>query len=231
MVQVPNFSASGNIYPSRFVAISGTKTVSQAAVGSAAFGIAQRGIRDTPLPSASELAAASGDPVTVYGPGEMCSLEAGAAVSAGAYVKPDADGKGIAIVGGESFYAQALTPALADGELFDVYIQRGVAPEPVVAVAAAGSAQGDAAALTANSLNNVSGADGTKGVILPTAVAGMKVRVYSSVATNGLKIYPATGAAINGGSANAAITIEGKTVAYFVAIDATTWTADYTVNS
>jgi hypothetical protein len=97
-------------------------------------------------------------------------------------------------------------------------------------VAAAGSAQGDAAALVGR-VNVVTGADGTKGVILPAAIAGIQVDVYSSVATNGLKIYPASGDDINDGSADASITIEGKTLARFVAVDTSTWAAQYTVNT
>jgi predicted RecA/RadA family phage recombinase len=102
---------------------------------------------------------------------------------------------------------------------------------PVVAVAAAGSAQGDAAALTGSAVNVVSAADGTKGVILPAVTAGAYVEVYTSVATNGLKIYPATGDDINDGSANAAITIEGKTHAIFRGLDTSTWAAVFTANT
>lgn len=100
----------------------------------------------------------------------------------------------------------------------------------IATLACAGSAQGDAAPILSKVVN-VTGADGTKGVILPTAVAGDVVLVYNSVATNGLKIYPATGADINDGTANAAITIEGKTLALLVAIDATTWASMFTVNT
>lgn len=100
----------------------------------------------------------------------------------------------------------------------------------VTAVASAGSAQGDAAALSLGA-NVVSGADGTKGVILPTPVAGDVVEVYSSVATNGLKIYPHSGGDINDGTGNAAVTIEGKTFSRFVAVDGTTWAAMFTANT
>ena len=101
-----------------------------------------------------------------------------------------------------------------------------------ITVAAAGSAQGDAASLLAGAMNVVTGADGTKGVVLPAAAAGGKpVYVYNSVATNGLKIYPASGDDINDGSADAAITIEGKTLAILYPTDASTWAAQYTVNT
>lgn len=99
------------------------------------------------------------------------------------------------------------------------------------AVAAAGSAQGDAAALTENAYNIVSAADGTKGVVLPAAVVGKEVWVYNTHASNGLKVYPASGDDINDGTTDAAITIEGKTLAYFKALDTATWAAIYTVNS
>jgi hypothetical protein len=100
-----------------------------------------------------------------------------------------------------------------------------------LSVAAAGSTQSDAAALQAG-LNTVSAADGTKGVLLPAATAGgATVMVYNEHATNGLKIYPATGDDINDGSANAAITIEGKTIAVCRPLDATTWAVQFTTNT
>lgn len=102
--------------------------------------------------------------------------------------------------------------------------------DTVSTVAAAGSAQGDAAALGSGT-TIVTGADGTKGVVLPAASAGRYREVYNTHATNGLKIYPASGDDINDGTTNAAITIEGKTLAIFRAIDDTTWAAIYTVNS
>lgn len=102
---------------------------------------------------------------------------------------------------------------------------------PPVSVAATGSTQADAAALTQGALNTVSAADGTKGVLLPAAVAGAKCRVYNEHASNGLKVYPASGDDINDGTANAAVTIEGKTLAIFEAIDAATWAAIFTANT
>lgn len=98
-------------------------------------------------------------------------------------------------------------------------------------VAAAGSTQANATALTYRN-NNVTAADGTKGVVLPAiADAGHMVVVYNSVATNGLKVYPATGGTINGGSANAAVVIEGKTLAIFVASSSGNWGAVFTANT
>jgi hypothetical protein len=97
-------------------------------------------------------------------------------------------------------------------------------------LAAAGSAQGDAAAV-ADFATSVSAADGTKGVVLPAAAAGKVYLVYNEHATSGLKVYPNTSDTINGGSANAAVTTEGKTLALFYALDATNWGAIFTANS
>jgi hypothetical protein len=57
------------------------------------------------------------------------------------------------------------------------------------------------------------------------------VLVYNEHATNGLKVYPATGDDINDGTANAAITMEGKGLAWFIPLDATTWAATFVVNT
>ncbi|MFA7238988.1 MAG: hypothetical protein WC091_02675 [Sulfuricellaceae bacterium] len=100
------------------------------------------------------------------------------------------------------------------------------------AVVPAGSAIGDATAL-AKPLSVVTGADGTKGVVLPTPTFGTEqFMVYSATATSGLKIYPPSGGAINGGSASAAITIEGKSLALLIALDTSgNYAAIYTANS
>ena len=92
---------------------------------------------------------------------------------------------------------------------------------PVAAVAAAGNNQGTAAALS-EGLNVVSAADGTKGVRLPTAVAGMVVIVKNTVAA-ALKIYPASGAAINAVAANGSYDITNLTSTMLVASSATQW--------
>jgi hypothetical protein len=98
-------------------------------------------------------------------------------------------------------------------------------------VAAAGSNQATGPTLP-YPVNNVTAGDGTKVVVLPAIrKAGQVCYVYHSVATVGLPVYPASGAAINGGSSNAAVTIEGKTLAIFTATSATNWAAIYTANT
>lgn len=95
---------------------------------------------------------------------------------------------------------------------------------PSATVAAAGSLQADATAMTTG-FTLVSGADATKGVKLPTAAAGL-VCIVKNNAAAALKVYPFSGDAINAIAADSAISLGNNTSAVFVAYDATTW---YTV--
>lgn len=93
-------------------------------------------------------------------------------------------------------------------------------------VAAAGSTQGTAAAV-AGGFTLVTAADGTKGVVLPAAAAGLVVIIKNADAANAiLKVYPASGDAINAIAADSAYSMAAKTSMLLVAYDATTW---YTV--
>jgi len=95
----------------------------------------------------------------------------------------------------------------------------------VASLASAGSTQADAGAVSgAVPVYNVSGGDGTKGVVLPVAVAGTELAIYNAGA-GALKVYPASGGSINGGSANAALSVTSKTVARLVNLDGTNWAA------
>lgn len=89
------------------------------------------------------------------------------------------------------------------------------------AVAAAGSTQTNAAAVTVG-FTNVTGADGTKGVRLPAAIAG-SVAYIRNAAAQPLKVYPATGDKINGGTADAAVIMENSTTMIIIALDTTDW--------
>lgn len=93
---------------------------------------------------------------------------------------------------------------------------------PAAAVAAAGANQGNAAALSLG-LNKVTAADNTKGVKLPTAEAGKAVFVVNTVADKTLPVYPNTDDKINGGTANAAVTMAAGTSALFACFDGTDW--------
>ena len=92
----------------------------------------------------------------------------------------------------------------------------------VTDVTAAGSVIGDAAQLS-QGINVVTGADGTKGVILPTAVPGMQV-IVKGVTAGVLKVWPKTGATINALSASDALSMTtGAMPLTFVATSATQW--------
>lgn len=89
-------------------------------------------------------------------------------------------------------------------------------------VAAAGSVQGDAAALS-EGFTVVTGANGTVGVRLPTAVAGAIVIIKGG--TSGvLKVWPASGAQINAVTADNAMSLaSGLIPAILIAASATQW--------
>lgn len=86
---------------------------------------------------------------------------------------------------------------------------------------AAGSVQGDATALS-QTIEKVSGADETKGVVLPAAVLHTWMLVYN-LGTAALKVYPASGDDINDGTADVAVVLGGHKAALFYAIDSSTW--------
>lgn len=92
---------------------------------------------------------------------------------------------------------------------------------PVATVAAAGSTQSNAAALSLG-FNYVTGADDVKGVKLPAAVAGSIVIIKVGPGAD-LKVYPNTGDKINDGTADAAFTVVDDVCFVLIAKDATDW--------
>jgi hypothetical protein len=131
---------------------------------------------------------------------------------------------------------QAIGVAFADPEFQSVDVTGAVTANSVSAgtvtasgalvlksatVAATGSTQTDAAAVTAG-FTLVSAADGTKGVRLPAASAGLVVIIKNGAGAI-LKIYPASGDAVNALSANASYNIAANTSTLLVAYDSTTW--------
>jgi hypothetical protein len=109
---------------------------------------------------------------------------------------------------------QAVGVAYADPQLSSLFLG-------VSTVTATGSAQTDAAAL-GSAFTLVNGADGTKGVILPVAEPGQVIIVKNGAAAI-LRIYPASGAAVNALSANASYNIAASTATMLVAYSATQW--------
>jgi len=96
------------------------------------------------------------------------------------------------VVNGLTDGTGALNAASITGTLLNISTQT---------LAAAGSAQGDAGKITGQ-LVFVTDADATKGVILPTVTNG-KFIIVVNTANAVLKIYPASGEKIQGGTAKA----------------------------
>lgn len=89
--------------------------------------------------------------------------------------------------------------------------------------AAAGSTRADATALTA-SFSWVTGADATKGVVLPAPTAGRLVVLKNDDTANAvLKVYAPGSAKINGVAGTTAFSMAAKTACWFVAYDTTDW--------
>lgn len=95
----PNFVARGNISPCTIVKQDTATDFGVLACGAngAAIGIAQEGSKAAPIPSASALAAVSGDPIHIYGPGTNPLLLLGGTVAAGDKIISDANGAGVAV--------------------------------------------------------------------------------------------------------------------------------------
>lgn len=87
-------------------------------------------------------------------------------------------------------------------------------------LAAAGSAYSNCGDITKR-LTYVTASDDAKGVCLPTPTIGYTYDIYNTVASKNLIVYPVTGGTINGGSANAAVTIYGKSGLRCLATSAT----------
>lgn len=121
-----------------------------------------------------------------------------------------------------TYMGLAVATAASGADFGYVNLNRQTNLLAVTAVTAAGSVIGDAAQLS-QGINVVTGADGTKGVILPTAVPGMQV-IVKGVTAGVLKVWPKTGAAINALSASAALSMTtGAMPLTFVATSATQW--------
>ena len=89
--------------------------------------------------------------------------------------------------------------------------------------AAAGSTRADATALTA-SFSWVTGADATKGVVLPAPTAGRLVVLKNDDTANAvLKVYSPGSAKINGVAGTTSFSMAAKTACWFVAYDSPDW--------
>jgi len=95
-------------------------------------------------------------------------------------------------------------------------------------VAAAGANQGAATAISssAGGLVLVTGADGTKGVRLPSLSSvpfGTMFMIVNTVAGQTLKVYPATGDKVNPLTDNTTVVVAASSMLICVAADDTQW--------
>lgn len=117
-----SFRASGNISPSRFVTLSGNKTVAQAGDNQEIIGVAQEGSNRAPLQDyvSTVYAAQAGEQLEVYSVGELCLVEAGGAITAGQLLKSDSQGRAVPVATTgtviQNYGAVALESATAAGE-------------------------------------------------------------------------------------------------------------------
>ena len=93
-------------------------------------------------------------------------------------------------------------------------------------ISAAGTAQGNATAI-GNMFNVVSTVASGAGVVLPTAVAGMRISVINTSA-NALLVYPASNGIINSAAANAAYSQPAGARLDYISTSSTQW---YTLNA
>ncbi len=97
----------------------------------------------------------------------------------------------------------------------------GVAVELPQTLAAAGTSQGTAAAIT-KSVVMVTVTASSQGVKLPTAATGKRVIVCAASA-KGVKVYPFLADRIQGAATNAAVALVLNKSSIFIAADAVNW--------
>jgi hypothetical protein len=102
-------------------------------------------------------------------------------------------------------------------------------------LAATGSTQADAAPITTGpmAIVHITGADGTKGALLPPATSGKMIIIKNSDAANAvLKVWPAGTNTINALGASNSISMAAKTSATFAVLNGGTgWVTIPTVPS
>lgn len=130
-----SFNAGGTIAPGRIVKLStaadNTVLQSTAAAADVPVGVAQRGMRDAPGIAGSDpaIAAIAGDQISVYGPGSIAPVIAGAAFARGAALASDANGRAVTVTAATNTHivGWALESAGALGE----EVQMIVSPQRV----------------------------------------------------------------------------------------------------
>ena len=123
-------TAGGNILPGRFIAMEAGQEsqVIQASGGASepVMGVCKESSLDAPGLGGSANHSEDTHRVEYYGPGEYCLVEAGAAVTAGDYVMPDANGKAITATTTLHAFGIAVQTAATDGDFIKVQLTNGV---------------------------------------------------------------------------------------------------------
>ena len=88
-------------------------------------------------------------------------------------------------------------------------------------VTAAGTTQGDATALT-KTVNMITAATANQGVKLPTAAAGLTIKIINTTAVT-IVVYPNTSDVIDGGTVNVGVNLAPYSSVELVAQDAVDW--------
>lgn len=111
---------------------------------------------------------------------------------------------------------------ITDAAISGGTVSGAIVSGPVTTVAAAGSTNANAAAIPASTyICVVTAADATKGVILPAMVDGQTIKVKNNAAAV-LKVYPFSGAAINGLTATTgSLNMAANTIADFTRTSST----------
>lgn len=131
--------ANGTILVSRFVKIDTTdnNALLQCGAGEAAFGIAQTGGRTAPIPSVTAdpvQAAIAGENIGIHTDGDFALLAIGTGgCTAGAYLKSDSTGRGVALsatAGTRENYGAIALETAAVGELAKVQVKVGTITHP-----------------------------------------------------------------------------------------------------
>jgi len=136
---------------------------------------------------------------------------------------PNTKPVGVAFADPELVAGTTITDAaISGGTIASPTITGAIVSGPVTTVAAAGSTNADAAAIAAATyICVVTAADGTKGVILPAMVDGQTIKVKNNAGSI-LKVYPFSGAAINGLTATTgALSMAANTIADFTRTSST----------
>ena len=155
------------------------------------------------------------------------SVESSAAETLG--LNDLANVSGVVDTAGNVLVGQGVGSGWTSKALTGPFTLSGKVSMAVGSVAATGTNQATAAAL-ADGFNLVTGADGTKAVVLPAGTAGRRVEI-KNIANAVLPVFPAGSNAINALSPSAALNMAAYSSCTLVTVDGTTWYSNPTVPS